>query len=225
MMMMIKRLLLIFLFLPCAVISYAQEDDFGIWLGVTARHELIKKLDIELSGCVRTFNNSSKIEQSFLEGGAQYNLSNNISLSGSYRLIRNLEKDSKYYFRHKLFLDLKATLPSGNFSLSGRARIQRVTKTYINNDEDLISKYYGRLKLRAAYDITSFPLKPYLYLEPFFPLFSNSGFKISKHRLSAGAELKISQKSTVEAGYIFQRDYQPHIYNIHIISINYNIEF
>jgi hypothetical protein len=225
MMMMTKRTILMSLFVLAAVISYSQDDDFGIWVGVTAKHEVLKKLDVDLSGCVRTFNNSSKIEQSFLEGGVQYNLNKYISLSGSYRLISKLEDNSRYYFRHKLFLDLKATLPSGSFSFSGRARIQRATKTYIEDDEDLISKYYGRFKLQAAYNIPAFPLKPFVYCEPFFPLFSDSGIKISKYRLSAGAELQISRKSSVEAEYIFQRDYEPHISNIHIMSIVYKIKF
>jgi hypothetical protein len=224
-MMMTKRFFIMLLFILTAGITYSQDDDFGIWLGVSAKHELLKKLDVELSGCVRTFNNTSQIEQSFLEGGIQYDPNKILSISGSYRLISKLEDDSKYYFRHKLFLDLKATLPSGNFSFSGRARIQRATKTYIKDDEDLISKYFGRFKLQAAYNTPAFPLKPYIYCEPFFPLFSDSGFKISKNRLCAGAELQISMKNSIEAEYIFQRDYTPHISDCHIISVNYKIKF
>jgi hypothetical protein len=225
MMMMTKRILLIILFFLTAGITYSQEDDFGIWLGVSAKHELIKKLDIELSGCIRTFNNTSQIEQVFLEGGVQYDLNKYLSLSGSYRLTSMLEDDSKYYFRHKLFLDMKATLPAGNFSFSGRARIQRTTKTYIEDDEDLKSEYTGRFRLAAVYSIPSFPLKPYVYCEPFFPLASGSGFMVSKNRLSAGAELQISLKSSIEAEYIFQRDYTPRISDCNIISVNYKIKF
>jgi hypothetical protein len=224
-MMMIKKTFLLFLFISIAGISFSQEDDFGIWLKVNAKHELLKKLDIDFSGSIRTFNNTSQIEQSFFEGGIQYNFNKYISTAGYYRLINNLEDNSRYYFRHKLFLDLKASVPSGNFSFSGRLRIQRATKTYIEDEEDLLARYYGRLKLKTSYKIPSFPVKPYLYIETFSPLCSDEKFEISKYRFSIGSELRVTRRSSVDLGYIFQRDYHPHISNEHIISIEYNVKF
>jgi hypothetical protein len=225
MMMMIKKTLLIILFISFVGASFSQEDDFGIWIGVDARHEIFRKLDVDLSGCLRTFNNTSQIEQSFLEGGVQYRFNKYISLAGSYRLISTLEDDSKYYFRHKLFLDIKGSVPYKNLAFSARLRLQRTTRTYIEDNEDLTSKYYGRLKLRAAYDFPAFPLTPYIYCEPFVPVFSDSAFKISKYRLSAGTELQITRILSIEAEYIFQRDFQPHLSNEHIISLNFKIKF
>ena len=222
---MIKRLLLLFLLILFAGSCYSQDDDFGIWIGVDATHKLVKKLDAEISGCVRTFNNTSKIEQSFLEAGIQYDLNKYFSLSGSYRITSNLEDDSKYYFRHKIFLDAKASIPLGNFSFSGRARLQRTTKTYIEDEEDLIAGYFGRLKIKADYYIPSSPLKPYIYCEPFIPISPDSGHKISKNRLSAGFQLRITSKSSLDAGYIFQRDYQPKMADENILSIAYKLKF
>jgi len=222
---MIKKIALLFLLVLISGFSFSQSDDFGIWLGVNAKHELFKKLDINLSGCIRTYNNTSQVEQSFLEGGVQYNIKKHLSISGYYRFISKLEDNSKYYNRHKLFVDIKGVLPAGRFSFSARARLQRKTKTFIEDDEDLISKYLTRLKLKATYNISSFPLKPYVYYEPFVPVFNDSKFKISKQRFSAGAELKINSKNSIELEYIFQRDFQPHISNKHIISLNYQIKF
>jgi hypothetical protein len=223
--MMIKKTLLTSILIILAGTCFSQDDDFGIWIGVNANHKVLKNLDAELSGCVRTFNNASKIEQSFLEGGVQYSFNKFLSLSGSYRLISKLEDDSRYYFRHKLFLDIKGTFPLNNFSISGRARIQRASKTYIEDDEDLISKYYLRLKFKAVYNIPAFPLTPFIYCEPFFPISSGSGFAISKNRLSVGTQLQITRKSCIEAEYIFQRDYKPKLVDEHIISLNYKIKF
>ncbi|MCX6254003.1 MAG: DUF2490 domain-containing protein [Bacteroidia bacterium] len=225
MMMMIKKSFLLFLFISFAGISFSQEDDFGLWIGLTARHEILKKLDVELSGCLRTYNNSTQIEQSFLEGGVHYRFNKYISTAGSYRLISILEDDSKYHFRHKLFLDIKGSIPYRNFQFTGRLRLQRTTRTYIEDDEDLLAKYYVRLRLKAGYNFNSFPINPYFYYEMFCPAFSDTGFEISKFRLSPGIQLQISHRSSLEAEYIFQRDYNPHISNEHIISINYNINF
>jgi hypothetical protein len=224
-MMMIKKLFLILLLFSISGVILSQNDDFGLWFGINAKHEFIKNLDAELSGSVRTFNNSSQIEQLFIEGGVQYRLNKTISFNGSYRLSSVPENDTKYYYRHKLFLGVKATLPYHNFSFSARAMLQRTSKTYIENENDLIPKSYIRLKLKGVYNISSFPLKPYIYMEPFVPVFAGSGFLISEYRLSSGIELQISRKSSIETEYIFKRDYQPHISNEHIISINYNIKF
>lgn len=225
MMMMNKKVLILFLLVLITSTTYAQDNDFGIWLGVSAQHDLMKKLDVELSGCLRTFNNTSQVEQYFLEGGLQYKFNKHLSASGSYRIINTLEDDSRFYFRHKLFIDLKGSVPYRNFDFSARLRMQRTTRTYIEDTEDLTSKYYGRVKLKAAYNTISFPLNPYIYIESFSPVFSDSGFKISKSRLSAGTELRITRKSSLEAEYIFQRDYQPDISDMHIISINYKFKF
>jgi hypothetical protein len=225
MMTMIKRFLLLFLLILFGGSCYSQDDDFGIWIGIDATHKLGKNLDAELSGCVRTFDNTSKIEQSFLEAGIQYDLNKYFSLSGSYRITSNLENDSKYYFRHKLFLDAKASVPLGNFSFSCRARLQRTTKTYIEDEEDLEPGYLCRLKLKADYNIPSSPLKPYIYCEPFVPVFTDSRYKISKNRISAGFQLRITRKSSLDAGYIFQRDYQPKIADENIVSVAYQFKF
>lgn len=223
--MMIKRSFLLFLSFTLTGISFSQDSDFGVWAGVNAGHKLLKKLDAEISVGLRTSNSSSQVEQYYFEGGLQYKFSKNVSLSGAYKLLERRESDSKYYPRHKLYLDLKGTLPAGSFSFSGRARIQRTSKTYIEDDEDLNANYIGRLKIQASYNFKSLPIKPYVYGESFSPVFSDSGFNISKYRLSAGTQLKITRIISLNTEYIFQRDFKPDISSRHIISINFNIRF
>jgi hypothetical protein len=225
MMMMIRKTTLLIFTILSTGLAYSQDDDFGLWFEVDASHELGKKLDLEFSSALRTFNNSSQIEETFLEGGLQYNFKKYISLSGAYRLTSRVEDDSEYYFRHKLFLRLKATIPSGNFLFSVRTMIQRNTKTYIEDEEDLSALYYCRIKLKAEYDFPAFPLSPYVYYEPFIPIFSDSGFQIDRNRFCAGVELKITVKSSAEAEYVLERDFQPHISDLNIISLSYKFNF
>ncbi len=222
---MIKRSALFFLFLASTSYSFSQDDDFGIWTALNFRYGIIKNLSTEVSGSIRTFNNTSQVEQSFWELGLQYKISKTFSAAASYRIISMLEDDSRYHPRHKLFLDFKTTLPSGNFEFTGRVRLQRTTKTYIEDTEDEIARYYGRLKLQAKYNLPSSPVKPFLYFEPFVPFNSGSGFRLSKYRLSAGIELRITRHLSVEPGYVFQRDYMPHISNQHVLSADINLKF
>jgi len=224
---MIRRfrysLIILILFLPLSVFS--QKKDFGIWYGISAEHKLSKKLVIDLSTNIRTFENASKIEEAFIEGGASFNLNKYLSFAGSYRLTKSLENNNSYYLRHKYFFDLKGSLPVGDFTLSCRLRYQTLIKNYIQHEVDKYPSYTGRVKLKLVYHTKTFPVNPYIYIESFCPMFSRYSGTIGKNRYSAGLEFKITKRQSVETEYIFQRDYQPHLSDINIISLNYNIKF
>jgi hypothetical protein len=225
MMTMIKKIFLLIFITSITLAGSSQNDDFGVWMGVDVSHHLFKKIDATLSGTVRTFNNSTKIEQSFIEGGASYELNRIFSMAASYRLSGKIEDNSQYYYRHKLFFDFKGEFQFNRISVSGRARLQTANKTYIEDDEDLETDYTARLKVKASVNLSASSFKPYIYCEPFFPLFTEDGFKVGKNRISAGTIIKITKRSSVDAGYIFQRDYLPHLADEHIISLTYRFHF
>jgi len=89
------------------------------------------------------------------------------------------------------------------------------------NENDTHPDYTGRIKLKAVYKTPVFPLDPYIYVETFRPMFSDLSGTVGKNRFAAGVNLKIAKRHLVEAEYIFQ----PHISDINIISVNYNIKF
>ena len=225
MMMMIKKciVLLFLIFIPLA--GFSQNKDFGIWYGISAEHKFSKKLELDLSSNIRTFSNASKIEEAFLEGGLTYNLKKHLSVAGSYRLSRNIENNNSLYFQHKIMFDFKGSLALGKLNLNGRLRFQTRTKTYITSESDKFPDYTGRIKLKALYKTQTFPVDPYIYAETFCPMFSHNSGTIGKNRFSAGIELNILKKHSVDFEYIFQRDYQPHLSDLNIISVNYDIKF
>jgi hypothetical protein len=225
MMMTIRKFLILFITLLLTGSVFAQDKDFGIWYGVSASHKINKKIGVNLSADVRTFNKAAKIDEAFIEGGLTYDFNKYLEAAGNYRLSKSIENNNSYYFRHKFFLDLKGTAPVGNFSFSARLRFQSRTKTYIKNADDLNADYAGRIKLKAVYKTPVFPINPYIYAETFTPMFSNKTRSIEKIRYSAGLELKIAKKQSVELEYIFQRDYLPDISDLNIISVGYGIKF
>jgi hypothetical protein len=214
----IRRLFFILLLFLFACTIYAQ-DDFGMWYALNTEVGLSKKVDFKLSGSIRTFHNATQIEQSYFEIGLQYKFAKNFSAEGYYRFIDNIENDGHYYYRHRFTLDLNASLPISNLSFFVRARLQRLSKTYIENDEDLLPHYSGRIKLGADYRLPGLPLKPYAYFESFTPFSPEFGPFIDKYRLSAGTEIRVTRSIIADISYIFQRDFQPSISNIHILSL------
>jgi hypothetical protein len=225
MMMMTRKFYLTILLFFISLMTYSQKKDFGIWYGISAEHKISKKLEIDLSANIRTFNNASKIEEAFIEGGLGYALNKHFAVGGSYRLTKSIEDNNSYYFRHKIMLDVKGSFPVGNFSFSSRFRFQTGYKTYIQHENDIYPYYIGRIKFKAVYKTQTFPVDPYVYFETFCPMFSDKSGKIEKNRYSAGAELNITKRHSVDLEYIFQRDYLPHLSDISIISVNYNLKF
>jgi hypothetical protein len=225
MMMMIKKYLAgIFLFLS-ALPALSQSNDFGIWYSVGLKHEIGNKLELNVSAVVRTFENAGRVDQGFLEAGVDYKLLKFLNAGLYYRLSDALEDDSKYHIQHKLFLDVRGTAKLSDLSLSARLRFQSRFRTYFEYVDDKIPDYTLRLKLKAGYNTPSFPVNPYVYYEPFFPLNKDPERVLGKFRAAAGIEFKISKKHSIDAEYIFERDYLPDISNINLISLSYNFKF
>lgn len=225
MMMMIKKCFILLFLIVLPFTLFSQNKDFGIWYGISAEHKLAKKLELDISANIRTFSTASKIEEAFLEGGLTYNLKKHLSVAGSYRLSKNIENNNSLYYQHKMFLDLKGSLSLGKLNFSGRLRFQARTKTYITSESDKLPDYTGRIKFKALFKTQTFPVDPYIYAETFCPMFSDKSGTIGKNRFSAGIEIRVLKKHSVDLEYIFQRDYQPHLSDINILSVNYDIKF
>lgn len=224
-MMMIKRLLFLILFLSASVKAFSQKSDFGVWYNISIKHELTKKLNIELSPVLRTYKNASKIEEVFLEGELSYDLTKFISLAGSYRIINNIEDDDNYHLRHKWYAGIKGSFDFWRIDFSGRARFERRYKTYFEDEDDKIPSSHLRFKASAVLKTPSFPLNPYISGELFFPVNKEPEDLIDKKRFAAGVEYKISKKHAIDLEYIYQSDYYPKLRYEHIISVKWEFKF
>ena len=226
MVMMIKRRWCVLLALLLPLAAGAQDDDFGIWYSATAKVGITNRIDADISAELRTYNNAGKIEQGFLEAGVDYKLTGFLSAGASYRITEAFEEDdSKYHPQHKIFLELKANIKPGNFTFQGRVRYQTRFKTYFQDADDEIPDHTLRIRLKAIYRTPALPLNPFIYSETFIPLFRDSERLVGKNRLAAGVEYKITGRHSIEAAYLFQRDWLPKLADEHIINVGYNFKF
>ena len=222
--MMIKRTLLFVVLATVCVSGFPQKDNFGIWYDISTEIKPIKKFELDLEACLRTFDNASRIEETFVEAGLSYKLNKYISAGAAYRFTENIEDDDSYHPRHKWFIDLKGSVPSGDFSFIARIRYQTRYKTYYEDEDDKIPDSHIRGKFTIFYDIPSFHLNPYLGYELFTPVFNEPKRRIDKNRFFLGAEYNLTKKHTVEAEYIFQRDYLPRLRDLNILSLQYKFK-
>ena len=221
----IRYVILFISFAMPASFAWSQESDFGVWYSVSAEHKLIKRLDLDLSAALRTFENAAKVEEVFFEGGLSYKLTSFLTIGGAYRISENIEDDLSYHLRHKLFGDIKGTYSPGNFDISGRARFQRRYKTFFEDEEDKIPDSHGRYRIKILYRTPSFPVNPYISYEIFCPMNKDPERAIDKTRIAGGIEYKISKNHAVEIDYTFQSDFIPKQKEEHIVSLNYDLKF
>lgn len=223
--MTIKKVLILLVLLFLVPEVYSQDDDFGIWYGLSAEHKIFKDLKLELTGNVRTFKNASKVDELFLEAGLSYKFNKYLAAGASYRFGEYFEDDDSFHARHKWFIDIRGFLPAGDLTLSARFRFQERYRTYFEDEEDKLPVSHGRYRLKAQYNIPSFPVNPYVAAEIFCPMFTKTTRKIDKDRFMAGLEYNITKKHSVDLEYMFQRDFLPHINDINVISVGYNFNF
>ena len=217
--------LLTFVFVIICRSGFSQDHDFGIWYGINTESSITKKLELDVSAMIRTFNNASKIEQSYIEGGLSYKFNKYFLAAGSYRLINTIEDDDLFHLRHKFMSDVKGTLPLKDFTFSLRLRLQIQKRTFYEIGDNKTPETTGRIKLKGVYNIPKFPVNPYISYESFSQMFENSDRLIGKERISVGFEYKIVKNHSVEAEYIFERDFIPRVSDISIIAFSYNIKF
>lgn len=223
--MMIRNLLMLILLSTPFLASFSRDDDFGVWYNFATDLKIYRGIEFDLEGSLRTFNNASKIEKGFLEGGMHFNVTDYLSLGAAYRFEENIEDDDSYHIRHKWFADAKVKLPFRDLKFTGRLRFQQRYKTYFEDKNDREPNEHIRLRIKALYDIPSFPLNPYLTSELFLPVFDHAKRTVDKQRFAAGFKYKIAKKHSIELEYIFQRDFFPDLMDMNIISVNYSFKF
>jgi hypothetical protein len=227
-MMMVMKIKKILLFVSIAFFSqgiFAQDDTFGVWYGADASYKIIKGLKAEVAGSLRTDQNGSNVESFYFEGGLNYRFNKYLSAGAHYRLIEKKEDDSLFYFRHRLYADIKGTLPLGRFTLSARYRFQEQLKMYIKNEDDKKPEFYNRLRFELDYNIPKIPLTPSVYTEFLGQTFKSNDIMFEKSRVGAGLKYDITKKQSVSAEYIYltSKVTSPEYFNV--LSLNYSVNF
>jgi hypothetical protein len=223
--MRIKKLLSALCLLSILTPIFSQNKDFGVWYGGNVSHDLFKKVGLDLGLCLRTDQNASHIDQFFTDLGVGYKFNKYISLSASYRWILKDETYKNYFSRHRFYSDLKLSYPIYNFKVSTRFRAQSQYKQYAKTGDDKLPDYYGRIKAQVIYNWPFFPIDPYVSAEWFYPLNNNDVKYADQKRLAAGIEYKINKKQSVDAEFLFKREFLPGVADMGIVSVSYNVKF
>ena len=243
-----KTIIMLMILLPIGV--KAQSDEFGTWTGVSLDKKLSKQFSLGTELELRTGNNLKNIDRWSAGISVDYRLAKWLKASAGYTYLYDyhpeaytyqddgdLNKRTMTYFgsRHRLSVSLTASKDFGKLNVSLRERWQY---TYRPEQENMRMDYQHadlgysysvrgkatniwRNKLQLKYKTTGM-LQPYLYGETYV---SGTGF--DKLRLSLGTDLKLSKRSSLNVGYVYQKVYDnvDEEGNKHVLSIGYKYKF
>ena len=138
-----KFLILFFVILTSNL--YAQQikvtSDFGVWIGVEYEKKIFKSFDLSLAQQIRTFKNSSVLDDYLCDIGLKYPINNKFNLGTNIRYTHNNKrvKEKENNFRYNLDIGYKKEL-TRKIKIHYRLRYQ---KEYINHYRNVYYRLTG----------------------------------------------------------------------------------
>jgi hypothetical protein len=175
----------------------------GEWLSAEIEFDLPKKFTAEASLEGRFLNpGGMELVKYFGQAGLSYKISRHFDVTFKYRYSMRVEDNMHYYPRHRLMFDFKADYPLKRFKFDYRARFQRISKTYIEDELDLIDFMHWRNRFRASYNVRNNPIEPSVYIEFFSPLNALKQEPVDEIRYGADVSYPITKKQSISGGII-----------------------
>lgn len=228
----ITLLLMVFLALP--YILEAQTDDFGIRTSLGVEKKL-GKWDLAAEAELRTQENAKQMNRWSLGIEPSLNITKWLKVGAAYEFIYyNDVRYSDYQPRHRGYLFTQGKYEWGRFTFSLRERFQ-VTK---KDDSDRIKnngniniyrinpEWTWRNRIKAAYNIPKFPLKPAFSFETFYQLNNTDGNTFNKLRYTLSFSYKLTKHHQFEAYGLLDKDINvTNPGNLYILGVGYNFSF
>ena len=214
-----KLILCILFFLPIALIAQFGNQDFGTWSCVSVYKEVADDLKVEADFQVRTDDNSTRLNQFFLDLGAQYKVNKFFRTGISWRP-RITNNWSGYKLGNRLYLDLTGKLKLNDISLYLRSRTQTTSNRNAENPN------YERIRFKAKFKIEK-GLKAFVQDEFFFHLNGTGISNYKKNRFGLGFEYTISDYLKMNLKYLRITEVNqvyPLRMNVIALGLSYSLE-
>lgn len=194
--------LLLSVLLSCVRV-WSQSNDAGLWMDVGLSHELNNRIEISVSPEVRFDENISRWSRLFVDIGAEYKASKNISLQAAYRGgVGNdgVQIDGRQRIQYGI--SFKEKWNDWTIQLFSRAQYS-VTGGLGDSDADFTTIWRNRASMKYGglkkTDLSS-------SFELFNSISAYQNLALTNWRWTAQVSRKITKKQAVSVGYLIQRD-------------------
>jgi len=205
--------------IPTSLIAQFGNQDFGTWGGVSVNKEVVDGLNVDADFQVRTDDNSTRVNQCFLDLGAKYKVNKYFRTGISWRP-RMKNNWSGYKLENRLYLDLTGKLKLNDISLYLRSRIQTTSNRNAENPN------YERIRFKAKIKLDK-GLKAFVQDEFFFHLNGTGTSNYKKNRFGLGFEYEISDYLQMSLKYLRITEVNqayPLRMNVIALGFSYSIE-
>ncbi|MGH1335745.1 MAG: DUF2490 domain-containing protein [Aureispira sp.] len=152
--------LLLAIILLCSQAQAQQlrvQQDFGIWIGLQLKKEVLKDFSIVLEQQIRTCNNSTQLDDYWAELGLGYAISDYFQLKGNFRYIHDVNKTKNTQNSLRYHADLEYRTPlAKRWKIYYRARFQQKLVDILEirrwDRTPIVTTSRHRLKLRWKYN-------------------------------------------------------------------------
>ncbi|MBN2519607.1 MAG: DUF2490 domain-containing protein [Bacteroidales bacterium] len=205
---------------------FAQVNDFQLWSGISIEKEVFNNMSISLEEEVRFVENATYLAKYYTDIGVKYDITRMVNFSVNYRYINEKDYDSPFSSENRFYSDLSFKQSINRLKISFRTRYQFrcISEKEFNMGESAAK--YNRNKLSAEYNISNFPISPYISSECFYKIDFSKGSKFDKIRNEIGFEYRLNKYNQIELSYTIQNDLnQANPVNVYFMGIHYGISF
>lgn len=187
--------------------AVAQVNDAGLWASVNLEKKFSKKISLHFSEELRFNENFSELGTVFSELTGEYQFSKMFAVSGGYRFIQKRRLDDSYSTRHRYLINFNVKNKLGPVATNFRIRYQSQYSDIYSSEEGMVPSDYLRTKLSLKYNLQR-KYTPFISGEMFVHLNRADGMLLDNYRVSAGMEYEFSKKSSIDLGYMVDREIQ-----------------
>lgn len=225
----------------------AQDDDFGIGVGVKAKKKFTRDFAVSADGEFRTQDGLNDVERWTIGAGAAYRITSWLKSDAGYSFIykRKLSEVTRkgnivspYWSpRHRLHLSLNGEVKWNRVEFSLRERYQytyRASRSVPKfdgddgspkADEEITGKGENMLRsrLQAKWKIRKSGFEPFASCE-LYHCMSNS-WKLDKTRFTVGTDYEFDKTHSLEISYRYQNRSDDDESSGHLLSVGYAFTF
>lgn len=205
--------------MPIALIAQFGNQDFGTWSSVSVNKEVADDLKVDADFQVRTDDNSTRLNQYFLDLGVKYKVNKYFRTGISWRP-RMTNNWSGYKLENRLYLDLTGKLKLNDISLYLRSRTQTTSNRNAENPN------YQRIRFKAVIKLDK-GLKAFVQDEFFFHLNGTGTSNYKKNRFGLGYSIAINDYVDMNIKYLRITEVNqayPLRMNVIALGLSYSIE-
>ena len=209
----------ILIFVPTVFFAQFGNQDFGTWSGFSVNKEVADDLKVDADIQIRADDNSTRINQFFLDLGANYKV-NEYFRAGIFLRPRMTNNWSGYNFENRLYFDLTGKLKLNDINLYLRSRIQTTSNRNAENPT------YERIQFKVKIKLDK-GLKAFVQDEFFFHLNGTGTSNYKKNRFGLGFEYAINDYLQINLKYLRITEVNqayPLRMNVIALGLSYSIE-